>query len=127
MSLTEASKAVRGYLDRHRDLIKRLARIATLEIAEGDLPSGAVQVLVDEAVGYLPLAEVVDITEERGRLERELGKAEAEIGKLEKKLGNEQFLAKAPQEVIDEQRARLDEAKAVAEKLAAAINRLRAA
>ena len=46
---------------------------------------------------------------EKGRLGEELDKAKGEIDKIEKKLGNEQFVAKAPPEVIEEQRERLAE------------------
>ena len=83
--------------------------------------------MIDDAVGYLPLAQVIDIAAERGRLEKELGKIQAEAAKLEKKLGNDQFLAKAPEAVVAEQRERLDAARAAADKLAAALERLQAA
>jgi valyl-tRNA synthetase len=125
--LRDPGPMVRARIDRHLGLIKRLARIETLECAAQAIPEGAVQVMVDDVVGYLPLAQVIDIDAERGRLEKELGKIATEAAKLEKKLGNEQFLAKAPEAVVSEQRERLEAAKAAADKLAAALERLKAA
>ena len=72
----------------------------------------------------LPLAEVIDVAQERARLEREKGKAESEIAKLDKKLGNQQFLEKAPADVIAEQRNRRAETAALHDKLAQALERL---
>jgi valyl-tRNA synthetase len=125
--LRDPGPELRARIDRHLDLIKRLARIDTLDSAAADIPAGAVQVMIDDAVGYLPLAQVIDIAAERGRLEKELGKIQAEAAKLEKKLGNDQFLAKAPEAVVAEQRERLEAARAAADKLAAALERLQAA
>jgi valyl-tRNA synthetase len=125
--LRDPGPELRARIDRHLDLIKRLARIDTLDSAAADIPAGAVQVMIDDAVGYLPLAQVIDIAAERGRLEKELGKIQAEAAKLEKKLGNDQFLAKAPEAVVAEQRERLEAARAAADKLAAALERLLAA
>ncbi len=63
--------------------------------------------------------------EPRQRLERETGKLEAEIAKLDKKLANEQFLPKAPEAVIEEQRARRQELVEKLEKIKAALERLK--
>jgi valyl-tRNA synthetase len=125
--LRDPGPAVRARIDHHLELIKRLARIETLDSTAEVIPEGAVQVMVGDVVGYLPLAQVIDIAAERGRLEKELGKITAEAAKLEKKLGNEQFLAKAPEAVVAEQRERLEAAKAAADKLTAALERLKAA
>ena len=82
--------------------------------------------MIEGAHGYLPLAGVVDLAEERARLEKEREEAAKQIAGTEKKLANEQFVSKAPKEVVEQQRERLAEAKAKSEKLAAAIERLKA-
>ena len=79
---------------------------------------------VGEATLALPLAGVIDIDAERGRLKREIAKEDVEIDKIDKKLGNEQFVAKAKPEVIEEQRTRRAEAVARRERLEAALVRL---
>ena len=81
---------------------------------------GALQVVVDEATLVLPLAGVIDLEQERQRLDKALAKADGEIGRFEQKLANPKFLDRAPPAVIEEQRARLDEALQARAKLQAA-------
>ena len=68
----------------------------------------------------------LDIAAERARLEREIAKLDGEIGKIDAKLGNENFVARAPEDVVEEQRERRAEAAAAKEKLGQAQERLRA-
>ena len=56
---------------------------------------------------YLPLAGLIDITQELARLEKELQSLHGEVERIEKKLGNEGFVAKAPAKVIEEEKAKL--------------------
>ena len=115
-------------LDRHGGLIRRLARLDGITDADGaTVPEGAVQAVVDEAVFALPVGEVIDIAQEKSRLERELRKLAGEIGKIDAKLGNENFVARAPEEVVEEQRERLVELHRSRDRLAEAIDRLAAA
>ena len=72
----------------------------------------------------MPLAGIIDIAAEKARLEKEIAKQEGEIRKISGKLSNEGFLAKAPAEVIEENRARLAEEEAKQQKLAQALARL---
>jgi valyl-tRNA synthetase len=107
----------------HEPALARLGRVASIA-ASDTVPSSSAQFVVGEATWALPLAEIIDIGAEKARLEKELKKLEGEIAGLTKKLGNEQFLAKAPDEVVAEQRARLAEAQDRAERIKAAISRL---
>ncbi len=75
----------------------------------------------------LPLADVIDVGKEHARLTKDIAKLASEAGKIEGKLGNEQFVAKAPPEVIEEQRERLAEARQGLQKLTAARDRLMSA
>jgi valyl-tRNA synthetase len=80
--------------------------------------------VVDEATYALPLAGVVDLEQERLRLDRELAKAAAQLERFDQKLANPQFLDRAPAEVIEEQRARRAEAEQTRQKLEAALARI---
>ncbi len=113
-------------LERHRDLVLRLARLETIQ-ASDDTPKGSIQAVVDEATLLLPLADVIDIDQERARLEKEIAKLEGEIKGYDKKLGNEKFLAKAPPEVVEEQRERSQTASQARDRLRDALARLSAA
>jgi valyl-tRNA synthetase len=103
--------------------LTRLARLSDVTYGS-DVPKDSAQIIIGEATFVLPLAGVIDLDAERVRLKREIAKEEVEIGKIDKKLGNEQFVAKAPEEVIEEQRERRTEAEAKLERLKAALARL---
>ncbi len=125
--LRGANEITRARLYTHRDLIMTLARLDNLEISEVEAPRGAVQMVVDEATVVLPLAEHIDIAQERARLRKELAKVEGEIARLDKKLSNEGFLAKAPPEVVEDQREKREEWVLARAKVAEALERLQAA
>jgi valyl-tRNA synthetase len=125
--LKGASSESLASLERHRDLVVRLARLSRVESLAGETPKGAVQAVLDEATLVLPIGDVVDLAQERQRLQKEIAKLEGEIDKIVKKLGNEQFLAKAKPEVVEEQRERQSDAEQARAKLKEALGRLAAA
>lgn len=123
--LTGANEKSSAWLERHATLIQRLARLDS--VATGDaIPKGAVQLVHGEATAALPIADVIDIVQEQARLKTAIAKSDSEIGKLEKKLGNAQFLAKAPETVVEEQRDRLATSQSTRAKLSDALERLSA-
>jgi len=123
MHLIGASDVTRARLEKHRDVVARLARFESIELADS-APTGSVQVVVDEATVALQLADVIDIAQERERLTREIDKITGEIAKIDGKLGNEKFIAKAPEHVVEEQRERRADAEATRAKLTQALERL---
>jgi valyl-tRNA synthetase len=124
LEVRDAAPSTAARLERHGAAIRRLARCASIDIATGPSPGGAVQVVVDEATYALPLAGVVDLEQERRRLDRELAKAAAQLERFDQKLANPHFLGRAPAEVIEEQRARRAEAEQTRQKLEAARARI---
>jgi valyl-tRNA synthetase len=88
-------------------------------------PSGAVQLLVRGETVALPLKGVIDLAAERARLGKEIGKAEADINRIDTRLGNPDFIARAPEEVIEADREKREEARARRAKLAEALERLK--
>jgi valyl-tRNA synthetase len=110
-------------LDRNRPLVVRLGRVERFERA-AEAPKGAVTLTRDGGTFCLPLAEVIDIAAERERLKKALDKLGKEAAGLRAKLGNVAFVAKAPEEVVDEQRTRLEAAEAEYAILSAAAARL---
>jgi valyl-tRNA synthetase len=126
LQVRDANATTTARLTAYRDLLLRLARLGTIDLSAGEIPKGAVQVVLDEATFILPLAGVIDVAREQARLKKEIDKVASEVSKIESKLGNEAFVAKAPPEVIDEQRERLAEASASQRKLSAALDRLAA-
>jgi valyl-tRNA synthetase len=121
--LVSAGKAVRSRAETYEEIIKRLARIEAVSFAKTP-PKGAAQIVLADATAALPLAGVIDMDAERARLEREIEKAEAEIAKVDARLANTDFVAKAPPEVIEENRERKAAFEATVKKLKAALKRL---
>jgi len=120
----EAGPAIQARLGSHAEALARLARLAPVGATDGAATAGAVPIVLDDTTVVLPLADVIDIAEERARLQREVDKAEGEIAKIDRKLGNENFLAKAPAEVVAEQHERRAEAVQMRDKLTSALARL---
>ncbi len=104
-------------------LISRLARLEEIS-PRNEVPGESAQFVVGDATYALPLAGVIDIAVEKARLDKEVGKLDAEIGQIDKKLGNEQFVAKAPEEVIEEQKARREAALDRRTRITEALERL---
>ncbi len=124
LHLQGASATTAERVAAHAERIGVLARIERIEVNGPAPPTGAVQLVQDEATVLLPLADIIDIPAEQARLRRELDKIGAELGKLEKKLGDDKFLDRAPEHVIAEQRERYAEAGQAKAKLEAALDRI---
>ncbi|MBX3511094.1 MAG: valine--tRNA ligase [Hyphomonadaceae bacterium] len=122
--LIGADAATEARLERYQDLIDRMARLEYSTSAKA-APGGAVTFVLDGATVALPLEGVVDLPAEAARLEKDIAKLNAEIGKMDAKLGNADFVAKAPEEVVDELRERREETAAASVKLAAALAQIK--
>jgi valyl-tRNA synthetase len=121
-----ASKETRARAERWDEALKRLARLSGVSFGEAP-PAGSVQLLVRGEIAALPLAGVIDLASERGRLEKELRKIDDDIARIDKKLGNADFMARAPEEVVEEQRERRDDATGRQQKVKEALARLKGA
>jgi valyl-tRNA synthetase len=124
--LKGASPDSKARLSRHKDLILRLARLEKAEAGE-TMPKGSAQIVMGEAIAALPLAGVIDMAAESARLKKELTKTEGEISRIDAKLSNQQFVSKAPEEVIEEQREKRAEWESVRAKLTEALKILNSA
>ena len=118
-----ADQMIRDRLGRNEALIEVMARVASINETDV-IPDKAVQIVLGDVLAILPLADVIDIDQECARLEKELAKARAEVKKIDGKLSNAQFLSKAPEHVIEEQRGRKADAEDLAVKLNDALTRL---
>ena len=108
------------------DTLRRLARISEITYADS-APAGSAQLLVRGVVAALPLKGVIDLDAERVRLTKEIGKLENEVAKIDQKLNNADFVKRAPEEVVDENRERRDDSTARIIKMQAALDRLASA
>ncbi len=103
------------------DLAARLALLAGAQSVTCDAayeaPKGTPATLTPLGELFLPLEGLVDVDAERSRITKELEKISKEISKSEAKLGNPGFVDRAPAQVVDQERARLDEWKAKRDRL----------
>ncbi|QUD88605.1 valine--tRNA ligase [Phenylobacterium montanum] len=123
LTLSGASGQTLARLERHKDLILTLGRLGSAAPAEA-APHGSVPFVIGEATAALSIAEFIDIAAEQARLKKEIASFDGDIERTMKKLGNPDFLARAKEEVIEENRERLAEAQAAKAKLEAALARL---
>ena len=119
----EARPEQRAVLGASAALVARLLRVSGVVFVDA-APAGSIPFVVDGATLALPVAEFIDIAAERARLTKEVASLAGEIEKTAKKLGNADFVARAPEEVVEENRERLADAEAAKAKLEAALARL---
>ena len=119
LQIKDANAESRARLETHNAIIARLARIASVTLVTS-LPKGSAQAVLDEATLILPLAEIIDLDQERARLDKESGKWAAELNKLVAKLANPAFVNGAPPETVEDHRERKIAAEAMLAKLEAA-------
>ena len=111
---------------RWTEFVQRLARVGEISFADA-APRGAVQLVVRGDVAALPLKGVIDLAAERARLAKEMAKCDADIARVDAKLGNPNFVARAPEEVVEEEKDKREEAQMRKAKLAEALQRLEGA
>ncbi|WP_442955657.1 valine--tRNA ligase [Paenibacillus sp. IITD108] len=120
------SEAAAGILSRNEEFVKRFCGTSLLEINVAlHAPDKAMTAIVTGAELYLPLAGLIDISQEIARLEKEMQHLNAEVERVEKKLSNEGFVAKAPAKVIEEERRKMEDYAEKRDKVVARIAELR--
>ncbi len=124
MILVGASKATEARLATYKALIERMARLDAITLAK-DAPKGAIRIVQDEATACLEVASLIDLKAEIARLEKEIAKLNADVAGIDKKLSNQQFVAKAPPEIIEEQHERKTAAAAALTKLGDSLAQLK--
>jgi valyl-tRNA synthetase len=93
------------------DYLRQLAQASSLQLLPlgSAPPTQAAKAHVRGVDIYLPLAGLIDIEKETARLEKEIAVCENELKRLVGKLSNESFVAKAPPEVVEKERAKQGE------------------
>lgn len=97
---------------------------AVVQSDKSGVSDNAVNIVVPSAEIYLPLDELVDKSKELARLNDEKKKLEGEIKRVEGKLNNAGFVAKAPQKVVDEEKAKGEKYKEMLEKVLESIKNM---
>lgn len=118
--------ATEDILNRGNSYITRFCNPESLTIStEVAVPEKAVSTVVTGAEVFMPLAGLIDIDAEIARLEKEKKKLDGEVERIEKKLNNPGFVAKAPEDVIETEKAKLADYADKREKVLARIADMR--
>ncbi|MFT8469822.1 MAG: valine--tRNA ligase [Oenococcus sp.] len=101
---------LRTVFQENTDYIQRFGHPKSLVIAPDiQAPALAMSQVINGAVVYVPLAELVDLGEEVQRLEKQAAKFQAEVKRSSGKLANEKFTSSAPEKVVAAEREKLDD------------------
>lgn len=119
----DLDRAALQALGNNQALILRLARLESITQADTS-PKGAITVSVEGGRFSIPLAGIIDIGEEKARLNKTIEKLQKELGGLRGRLKNPNFVASAPPEVVEESREKLALGDEEIEKLSKALSRL---
>jgi valyl-tRNA synthetase len=124
--VSHADAGQRQVLQTNEAVIAQMLRVSgvTFDAAGG---AGAVPYVAEGVAFALPVAAFIDLAVERARLAKEIAGHAGDIERTSKKLANADFLARAPEEVVEESRERLAESRGTRERLEAALARLEAA
>ena len=108
--ITSANTEVRDIFAKVRPVYEGLAGATDVIIQEGKdgIDEKAVSVVIPDATLFVPLEDLVDFEKEKERLTKEKEKLEKELARSKGMLSNEKFLSKAPQEKVDEEKAKLN-------------------
>jgi len=105
---------VRGYAD----YFEKLASVTDLTVEPAaEKPKASASVVVGRCEVFVPLAGMIDLEQERDRLRGEIEEKKNFLESVEKKLNNPQFVNKAPEEVVDRERQKREDATAELERL----------
>jgi valyl-tRNA synthetase len=124
--LVGVSAATGERAGRWGETIRRLVRLSSISIAP-NAPQGALALIVRGEIAALPLAGVIDFAAEKARLEKEMARVDSDIARIDAKLANVDFLRRAPEEVVDGERVKREEAATRRTKIKEALERLKGA
>ena len=124
--LKNTSAADRKRLEQNHQFLIKLAKLDSIELLPLDQkpPMSAIQ-LVDDMELLVPMQDLIDVTAELARLNKEASKLDAELARISGKLKNSNFIDKAPQTVVEKEQAKLAEQQLARDKIGTQIAELK--
>ncbi|NUF25083.1 valine--tRNA ligase [Bombilactobacillus mellis] len=120
------NSSVQQILIANQEYLEQMAHPKSLQISPTvSAPKLALTAVIDGAQIFVPLAELVDITSEIQRQEKELTKLQKDIDFVNNKLNNSGFVKNAPQKLVEQQRTKLDSYKNRRDQIKARISELK--
>ena len=116
---------IKTAFEQHRDIITNLAKLNAFSVNESTArPKSSATAVVGGATIFIPLEGIIDFSRETRRLEKEMNKLEKELAAVLKKLENENFLNKAPHDVVEQVQAKHSRLQEKQQKLASHLERI---
>ncbi|HZY10160.1 MAG TPA: valine--tRNA ligase [Bacteroidota bacterium] len=108
----------REIIKKYQSYFQRLARVSSIEeLKNGKRPNHSASAVVSGGEVFIPLEGIIDLDAERLRIRKELNRVQGMLEGIQKKLSNENFVGKAPKEVVDKEWEKLESFKVNLEKL----------
>ena len=117
---------VNALVEQQQELIINLARLTDLEVNQkAKKPKSSATAVIGNATIFVPLEGIIDFNLEAQRLDKEINKLAKELATVTKKLENENFLNKAPQDVVEQVKTKHEHLQEKQQKLEAHLNRIK--
>ncbi len=124
-ALISAKEKDQAVVNENVEYIKTLAGVETVQLGESiSRPPASATAVSGPFTVYIPLAGVIDFEEEKKRLASEIGKVNDELEKVNRKLGNDEFVKKAPEDVVAKEKERMALLVSKKERVSESISRL---
>lgn len=107
--LLPANESVATRIANNQKSITNLASLSGLQLLEGEKPEKAMAQVISDVEVFLPVEGLVDIEKETQRINKELAKVAKDLVQTEKKLSNSKFLDRAPEDIIEKEKEKLEE------------------
>jgi valyl-tRNA synthetase len=124
VQLTNPGASLRSALAVEERALRRMARVEHVTVNGGASGMGAHAVLRSGADLFLPLADVIDVQQERNRLAKELERVDGQLRSTHARLESEQFIARAPADIVEREREKAESLRDQRERLHAKLSSL---
>jgi valyl-tRNA synthetase len=112
------NRAKESIIQKYQGYFQRLSRVVKIQQHHSlERPKHAATAVVDGGEIFIPLEGIIDLDAERQRIQKELEHVASMVESTERKLANESFVVRAPKEVVDKEREKLEHFKGTLEKL----------
>ena len=118
------NETAKEHISSNEKSIINLASLSGLELIEGDRPEKSVAQVIPGVEVFLPVEGLIDVEKEAQRVKKEIDKVTKDLTQTEKKLSNSKFLDRAPEDVINKEKEKLEEFSTQKEKLEEVLSKL---
>jgi valyl-tRNA synthetase len=103
------SDSIQNYITPNKKSIIGLASLSGLELIEGNKPDKAIAQIIPGVEVFLPVEGLIDIEKESQRIKKEIGKVAKDLEQTKRKLSDSKFLDRAPDDIIEKEKEKLEE------------------